>query len=111
MLIRSFRHCRRVPGRGASGDAVPIGRIGRSIRLAAGLLRLREESDALLSIVLLHQLASFCEQRYQAGLGSTTPTSSQPACKEYRVAKRLAIQHGFDGVEVPPSGHGEVLCS
>ena len=73
--------------------------------LAAGLLRLREESDALLSIVLLHQLASFCEQRYQAGLGSTTPTSSQPACDEYRVAKRLAIQHGFDGVEVPqPKG-------
>jgi hypothetical protein len=73
--------------------------------LAAGLLRLREESDALLSIVLLHQLASFCEQRYRAGLGATTPPSSQLACDEYRVAKRLAIQHGFDGVDVPqPKG-------
>lgn len=73
--------------------------------LAAGLIRMREECDALLAIVFLHQLASFCDQRYKAGLGSTTPASSQPACEEFRVAKRLAIQHGFDGVEVPqPKG-------
>ena len=39
------------------------------------------------------------------GLGATTPASSQPACDEFRVAKRLAIQHGFEGVEVPqPKG-------
>lgn len=73
--------------------------------LAAGLLRMRAESDALLAIVFLHQLASFFDQRYSAGLGSYTPDSSQPACEEFRVAKRLAIQHGFEGVEVPqPKG-------
>ena len=34
-------------------------------------------------------------------MGAFTPDSSQPACEEYRVAKRLAIQRGFDGVSVP----------
>jgi hypothetical protein len=73
--------------------------------LAAGLIRLREESDAIFAIVFLHQLASFCDQRYKAGLAWTTPTSSQPACDDFRVAKRLAFQRGFDGVEVPqPKG-------
>ena len=73
--------------------------------LAAELDRRRGECDALLAIVFLHQLASFFDQRYKAGLGSTTPASSQPACDEFRRAKRLAIQHGFDGVEVPqPKG-------
>jgi hypothetical protein len=73
--------------------------------LAAELLRMREDSDALLAIVFLDQLASFCDQRYQAGPGSATPASSQPACEEFRIAKRLAIQHGFDGVAVqPPKG-------
>jgi hypothetical protein len=73
--------------------------------LAAGLIRMREASDALLSIVFLQQLTSFCDQRHKAGLGSVTPRSSQPACDQYRVAKRLAIQHGFDGVDVPqPKG-------
>ena len=72
---------------------------------AAGLMRLREESDALLAIVFLDQLASFCDQRYKAGFGSTTPAASQPACDDFRVAKRLAIQRGFDGVAVPqPKG-------
>jgi hypothetical protein len=78
---------------------------GSPEELAAGLIRMREECDALFSIVVLHQLASFCDQRYKAGPGSSTPASSQPACDEFRVAKRLAIQHGFDGVEVPqPKG-------
>lgn len=73
--------------------------------LAAGLSRMHKESDAVLAIVILHQLACFAEQRYIAGSGSVTPSSSQPACEEYRLAKRLAIQHGFDGVEVPqPQG-------
>ncbi len=73
--------------------------------LAAGLIRMREECDALLAIVFLQQLACFFDQRYHAGYGSSTPVSSQPACEEFRVAKRLAIQHGFDGVEVPqPKG-------
>ena len=73
--------------------------------LAAGLMRMREESDAFFAIVVLHQLASFCDQRYKAGLGSTTPALSQPACDQFRVAKRLAIQHGLDGVAVPqPKG-------
>lgn len=82
-----------------------IAGFGSPEELAAGLLRMREESDALLAIVFLNQLASFCDQRYQAGPGSTTPVSSQPACEEFRIAKRLAIQHGFDGVDVqPPKG-------
>jgi hypothetical protein len=73
--------------------------------LAAGLIRMREASDALLAIIFLHQLASFFDQRYKAGPGSVTPTSSQPVCDEFRIAKRLAIQHGFDGVDVPqPKG-------
>lgn len=69
--------------------------------LAAGLLRMRQDCDAVLAIVLLHQLACFAEQRYKAGPGNWTPASSQPDCEEYRLAKRLAIQHGFDGVAVP----------
>lgn len=73
--------------------------------LAAGLEDNREQCEALLAIVFLHQLASFYDQRYMAGPGSITPSSSQPACDEFRIAKRMAIQHGFDGVEVPqPKG-------
>jgi len=73
--------------------------------LAAGILKARGECDAVLAIVFLHQLASFFDQRTKAGLGATTPAASQPACEEFRFAKRLAIQHGFEGVEVPqPKG-------
>jgi FAD/FMN-containing dehydrogenase len=71
-------------------------------KLASELLRQRNECDALLGIVFLHQLASFCDQRFKAGPGTYTPASSQPSCEEFRLAKRLAIQHGFDGVAVPP---------
>ena len=74
-------------------------------KLASALDQMRQDCDALLAIVVLHQLASFCEQRRRAGPGASTPESSQPACEEYRLAKRLAIQHGFDGVPVPqPKG-------
>lgn len=76
--------------------------------LATGLMRMREESEAFFAIVVLHQLASFCDQRYKAGPGSTTPISSQPACDEFRIAKRLAIQHGLDGVALPPQPRGIV---
>jgi FAD binding domain len=73
--------------------------------LFAGMMRLREQCDALLAIVFLHQLACFYDQRFKAGPGTTTPSSSQPACDQFRLAKRLAIQHGFEGVEVPqPKG-------
>ncbi len=73
--------------------------------LAAGLLRAREQCDALLAIVFLNNLAAFLDQRFRAGPGSMTPAASQPACEEFRLAKRLAIQHGFEGVEVPqPTG-------
>lgn len=73
--------------------------------LAAGLTRTRGECDALLAIVFLHQLASFFDQRYKAGPGAITPTASQPACEAFRLAKRLAIQRGFEGVDVPqPKG-------
>ncbi len=74
--------------------------------MAAGLIRMREECDALFAIIVLHQLASFSDQRYKAGPGSATPASTQPACDEFRVAKRLVIQHGFDGVEMPPQPRG-----
>jgi len=69
--------------------------------LADGVLKLREECDALLAVVVLHQLLCFAEQRYRAGAGNATPGSSQPACEQYRIAKRLAIQHGFDGGSLP----------
>jgi hypothetical protein len=73
--------------------------------LAAGLMKAREGSDSLFAIVFLHQLACFFDQHYHAGLGAFTPESSQPACEEFRVAKRLAIQRGLDGVPVPePKG-------
>ena len=73
--------------------------------LAQGLIAKREACDALFAIVILHQLASFLDQRFKAGLGSVTPASSQPACDEFRIAKRLAVQRGFEGVEVPqPKG-------
>ena len=73
--------------------------------LAAALLAKRSASDALLAIVFLDQLASFFDQRFKAGPGGYTPAASQPECDAYRLAKRLAIQHGFDGVEVPqPKG-------
>ena len=76
--------------------------------LSDGLLKIRQESDALFAIVVLHQLASFCDQRYKAGPGTTTPASSQPACEEFRIAKRLVIQHGFEGVGLPPQPKGIV---
>ncbi len=73
--------------------------------LATGILKARDECDAVLAIVFLHQLASFFDQRHKAGLGATTPAESQPACEAFRFAKRLAIQHGFEGVDVPqPKG-------
>ncbi len=73
--------------------------------LAASLLAMRDRCDALLAIVFLHQLAAFTDSRFKAGLGATTPEAAQPACEEFRRAKRLAIQHGFDGVAVPqPKG-------
>src|SRR5262249_21227392 len=74
-------------------------------KLAADMLRAYTESDALLAVVFLNNLAAFYDQRYAAGPGAHTPSTSQPACEEFRLAKRLAIQHGFDGVAVPqPKG-------
>ncbi|MBE7525956.1 hypothetical protein HS096_06705 [candidate division WWE3 bacterium] len=55
--------------------------------LADGVLKLREECDALLAVVVLHQLACFAEQRYRAGSGVVTPQRSQPECEQYRIAK------------------------
>jgi FAD/FMN-containing dehydrogenase len=69
--------------------------------LAAALAKRRSQCDALLAIVFLHQLAVFFDERHRAGAGATTPFASQPACEAFRTAKRLAIQRGFDGVEVP----------
>ncbi|HET6375289.1 MAG TPA: FAD-binding protein [Methylocella sp.] len=73
--------------------------------LAAALITKRSECDALLALVFLHQRAAFFDQRFKAGRGARTPPQSQPQCDAFRLAKRLAIQHGFDGVEVPePKG-------
>lgn len=69
--------------------------------LAKGLSNARARCDAVLSIVFLGQLTAFLDERFKAGPGSTTPDTSQPACEEFRLAKRLAIQRGFEGVEVP----------
>lgn len=74
-------------------------------KLAAGLSRLRDECDALFAVVILHQLAALCDQRYNAGAGAATPASSQPACEEFRLAKRLYIQRGGATAGVPqPKG-------
>ncbi len=73
--------------------------------LAAALLAKQAQCDALLAIVFLHQLAAFFDQRFRAGPGTYTPPESQPEAEAFRLAKRLAIQHGFDGVAVPqPKG-------
>ncbi|MEF3366746.1 FAD-dependent oxidoreductase [Methylocystis sp. 9N] len=74
-------------------------------RLAEGLLEKRGQCDALLAIVFLDKLVSVYDQRFEAGPGAQTPTLSQPECEAFRIAKRLAIQRGFDGVDVPqPKG-------
>lgn len=58
-----------------------------------------------MAITFLHDLACSLDQRYYAGKGALTPESSQLACEEFRVGKRLAIQRGLDGVPVPqPKG-------
>jgi hypothetical protein len=77
--------------------------------LAAGLIKAREESDALFGSVFLQDLAAFLDQRYKAGLGARTPASSQPACEDYRLAVRLAIQRGFDAP--PPPQPREIVYS
>lgn len=78
---------------------------GNPQELTNGLLRSHEACDALLAVVILQELTCFLEQRYRAGTGRVTPISSQPACEQYRLAKRLAIQRGFDGSEIPqPKG-------
>lgn len=84
---------------------VSIAAFASPTELAAAIVRARSDCDALLAVVFLHQLAVFFDQRHKAGPGATTPPASQPACEEFRLAKRLAIQHGFDGVAVPqPKG-------
>src|SRR5262245_38361328 len=56
--------------------------------LVVGLAKARGECEALLAIVFLHHLACFFDQRTMVGPGDVTPASSQPACDEFRVAKR-----------------------
>jgi hypothetical protein len=96
-------------GRDASGKSVPFrcfrGGISNAASPRAGLLEKRGQCDALLAIVFLDQLAVFHDQRFAAGPGAQTPASAQPDCEAFRAAKRLAIQRGFDGVNVPqPKG-------
>jgi len=69
--------------------------------LAEGIARHHGECDALLATVILHHLAVFFDQRYKAGSGAVTPAESQPACEEFRGAKRLGIQRGFKDVAIP----------
>lgn len=72
-------------------------------QLAAGLTAAREACDALLAIVFLDKLAAFTDQRF--GAAGADPEQTREQCEEFRAAKRLAIQHGFDGVAVPqPKG-------
>jgi hypothetical protein len=70
-------------------------------QLSLGLLEKRGQCDALLAIVFLDKLAVFYDQRFEAGPGGTTFAQPQPDCEAFRIAKRLAIQRGFDGVDVP----------
>lgn len=73
-------------------------------QLARGLLDKRGQCDALLAIVFLDKLVGVYDQRYAAGPGSVAPFA-QSECEEFRIAKRLAIQRGFDGVATPqPKG-------
>jgi hypothetical protein len=73
--------------------------------LSAGLKQARDQCDALLAIVFLDALASFYDRRRDAGEGAVTPLSAQPQCEEFRAAKRLAIQRGFDAAPPPlPKG-------
>lgn len=73
--------------------------------LAAALLKKRSQCDALLALVFLPGLGCFFDQRFKAGPGAHTPPESQPGSEEFRLAKRLAIQHGFEGVALPePKG-------
>jgi FAD/FMN-containing dehydrogenase len=84
---------------------VSIGVYETPARLSQDLLARHNRCDALLAIVFLDKLASVYDERYQAGPGARTPTLSQPDCEAFRIAKRLAIQRGFDGVDVPqPKG-------
>jgi FAD/FMN-containing dehydrogenase len=74
-------------------------------QLSQDLLARRARCDALLAIVFLDKLVSVYDERFLAGPGARTPASSQPECEAFRIAKRLAIQRGFDGVDVPtPKG-------
>lgn len=73
--------------------------------LSDGILQLREQCDALLAVVILHQLACFSEQRYRTDVTDAALNSSPLQCEQYRLAKRQAIQHGFDGSHLPqPQG-------
>lgn len=73
--------------------------------LSDGILQLREQCDALLAVVILQQLVCFAEQRYRADADDAALNSSQLQCEQYRLAKRLAIQHGFDDGNLPqPQG-------
>lgn len=62
--------------------------------LAEKLIQLRKGCDAFFASVILDKLFATCDQRFKAGQGSITPTSSQPHFNQLRLAKRSAIQHG-----------------
>ena len=73
-------------------------------QLARGLVERRGQCDAMLAILFLDKLVCVDDQRYEAGHGVVAPYA-QPECEAFRVAKRLAIQRGFDGAPVPqPKG-------
>lgn len=84
---------------------VSIGVYETPAQLSQDLLARRGRCDALLAIVFLDKLASVYDERYHAGPGARTPALSLPDSEAFRIAKRLAIQRGFDGVDVPqPKG-------
>jgi FAD/FMN-containing dehydrogenase len=82
---------------------VSLGAYETPAQLTQDLLARREGCDALLAIVFLDKLVAVYDERRRAGAGAQTPPS--PLTEEFRLAKRLAIQRGFDGVDVPqPKG-------
>ena len=74
---------------------------------------MKSECDALFAYVILHNLTVVSDQRFKAGPGSVTPSTSQPDFDHFRIEHRLGIQHGGRSTTKgnPPSLSKEVIYS
>ena len=76
--------------------------------LGATIRRMHDECDALFVFIAMESLRALCDQRFSAGSGVKTPTTSQPVFDELRLSRRLNIQYGFKpnpAVKPPPLTH------